>query len=31
LRAARLALVDSVRDVLATGLGLIGVNAPQVM
>jgi arginyl-tRNA synthetase len=31
LRAARLALVDSVRDVLAKGLGLIGVNAPQVM
>jgi arginyl-tRNA synthetase len=31
LRAARLALVDAVRQVLAKGLGLIGVAAPEEM
>ena len=31
LRAARLALVDAVRQVLAKGLGLLGVSAPQEM
>jgi arginyl-tRNA synthetase len=31
LREARLALVDAVREVMASGLGLLGVTAPQEM